>query len=110
MVYWPTVLLSSGVVLGVRALPQGAITSSVTAPSITISTAVASPSVPLSSSLPSQVPLPPTQAWCPSKIFCAGEVSAVDVCGAGNGMKLTCPMSRYSAPSNCERRWLVRGP
>ncbi|RPD56072.1 glycoside hydrolase family 37 protein [Lentinus tigrinus ALCF2SS1-7] len=74
MLHWPVVLLSSGVLLGVRALPQGPVTSSVTAPSITVSTVVASPSVPLSSSIPSQVPLPPTQAWCPSKIFCAGEL------------------------------------
>lgn len=53
-------------------VPSGAVTTGV--PSITISTAVASPSVPLESLLPSQVPLPPKQAWCPSEIFCAGQL------------------------------------
>ncbi|KAF5346662.1 hypothetical protein D9758_013212 [Tetrapyrgos nigripes] len=44
------------------------------APSITLSTVIASPSAPLSQPLPSQVPLPPKQAWCPSEIFCAGPL------------------------------------
>ncbi|KAI0329049.1 glycoside hydrolase [Cubamyces sp. BRFM 1775] len=66
-------VLASAFLHGVRALPQGAL-SSATAPSITLSTAVASPSAPLSSAVPSQVPLPPTQAWCPSRIFCAGSL------------------------------------
>lgn len=39
-----------------------------------VSTAVASPSAALDSPLPSQVPVPPTQAWCPSEIFCAGPL------------------------------------
>ncbi|KAH9891900.1 glycoside hydrolase [Cubamyces lactineus] len=66
-------VLASALLQGVRALPQGPL-SSATAPSITLSTAVASPSAPLSSPVPSQVPLPPTQAWCPSRIFCAGSL------------------------------------
>ncbi|KAG7444163.1 glycoside hydrolase [Guyanagaster necrorhizus] len=40
----------------------------------TVSTAVPSPSAALDSPLPSQVPDPPTQAWCPSEIFCAGPL------------------------------------
>jgi alpha,alpha-trehalase len=40
-------------------------------------TAVASPTASLSATLPSQVPLPPPQAWCPSKIFCPGAVRHV---------------------------------
>lgn len=62
------------------AIPQGA--SSVTAPpslsseAATFSTATPSPTLPLSASVPSGVPLPPVQAWCPSQIFCAGEVRA----------------------------------
>ncbi|KAK7025562.1 hypothetical protein VNI00_015915 [Paramarasmius palmivorus] len=39
---------------------------------IPVSTVVASPSAAPSSLLPSQVPVPPKQAWCPSEIFCAG--------------------------------------
>jgi hypothetical protein len=40
-------------------------------------TSVASPTASLGAILPSQVPLPPLQAWCPSKIFCPGAVSHV---------------------------------
>lgn len=47
------------------------------APSITLVTSVASPTAPLTEILPSQVPLPPVQAWCPSEIFCAGAVCHV---------------------------------
>ncbi|KAI0076715.1 glycoside hydrolase family 37 protein [Panus rudis PR-1116 ss-1] len=63
----------------VRALPQAA-SSSATAPvttsvlSETVSTVVPSPTASLTSTLPSQVPLPPKQDWCPSEIFCAGEL------------------------------------
>ena len=58
------------------AMPQGA-SGSVDAgvPTLTVSTAVASPTVPLNAALPSQQPLAPKQAWCPSEIFCAGPVS-----------------------------------
>ncbi|KAH6912593.1 trehalase [Coprinopsis sp. MPI-PUGE-AT-0042] len=38
------------------------------------STATPSPSASLDAPLPSQVALPPKQAWCPSDIFCAGEL------------------------------------
>ena len=48
--------------------------TSVSAPSNTVTTVVASPTAPLSAVLPSQVSLPPHQAWCPSEIFCAGAV------------------------------------
>ncbi|KAI0917618.1 hypothetical protein AcW1_007218 [Taiwanofungus camphoratus] len=63
----------------VLALPQAASSSTaqgmtLNTSSVTISTAVPSPSAPLSSVLPSQVPLPPVQAWCPSEIFCAGAL------------------------------------
>jgi alpha,alpha-trehalase len=44
---------------------------------ITQVTSVASPTASLSATLPSQVPLPPPQAWCPSKIFCPGAVRHV---------------------------------
>ncbi len=56
----------------VHALPQADVSTET--PSITLSTSIASPTVPLTNTIPSQVPLPPTQAWCPSQIFCAGEV------------------------------------
>ncbi|CDO72204.1 Glycoside Hydrolase Family 37 protein [Trametes cinnabarina] len=69
-----TAVLASALLQGARALPQASVSSATTPPTITISTAVASPSVPLSSPIPSQVPLPPKQAWCPSRIFCAGEL------------------------------------
>ncbi|KIP05208.1 glycoside hydrolase family 37 protein [Phlebiopsis gigantea 11061_1 CR5-6] len=61
----------------VRAMPQASSTladASIGTPSITFSTAVASPSVPLTNALPSQIPLAPLQPWCPSEIFCAGEI------------------------------------
>jgi alpha,alpha-trehalase len=61
-----------------RSVPQGSITAppgtSTGAPSITLITSIASPTAPLTATLPSQVPLPPVQAWCPSEIFCAGAV------------------------------------
>ncbi|KAF8272594.1 glycoside hydrolase [Lactarius quietus] len=61
-----------------RAVPQGLTTPppgiSTGAPSITPATSVASPTAPLTATLPSQVPLPPVQAWCPSEIFCAGAL------------------------------------
>lgn len=43
-------------------------------------TSVASPTASLSATLPSQVPPPPPQAWCPSKIFCPGAVRHVISC------------------------------
>jgi hypothetical protein len=46
-------------------------------PVITQVTSVPSPTAPLSAMLPSQVPPPPPQAWCPSKIFCPGAVRHV---------------------------------
>ncbi|KAI5118081.1 hypothetical protein M0805_009161 [Coniferiporia weirii] len=66
----------------VSCLPQSASGSSTVSsadsgtsvPSITISTTVASPTVPLTNDVPSQVALPPVQAWCPSEIFCAGSL------------------------------------
>jgi alpha,alpha-trehalase len=69
---WTTLL--SAVLLGVElvaALPN----PQEPPPTLTYSTAVASPSSPTSSFLPPQVPLPPTQPWCRSKIFCPGSVS-----------------------------------
>ena len=40
-------------------------------------TSVATPTASLRATLPSQVPPPPPQAWCPSKIFCPGAVRHV---------------------------------
>ncbi|KAF9478211.1 trehalase [Pholiota conissans] len=51
--------------------PGGADTSP---PSLTIITAIPSATAALDSTLPSQAPLPPKQAWCPSEIFCAGSL------------------------------------
>ena len=59
--------------VGAGAIPNPQANTDV--PSITISTTVPSPTAPLTSDLPDQVALPPKQAWCPSEIFCAGEVS-----------------------------------
>ena len=53
--------------------------TTITAPTLTMisaSGAAPAPTAPLTNTLPSQVPLPPKQAWCPSEIFCAGEVSS----------------------------------
>ncbi|ETW82190.1 glycoside hydrolase family 37 protein [Heterobasidion irregulare TC 32-1] len=56
--------------------------TSVSAPSNTVTTVVASPTAPLSAVLPSQVSLPPHQAWCPSEIFCAGALlQTVNIAG-----------------------------
>ncbi|KAF7291314.1 Trehalase [Mycena indigotica] len=41
---------------------------------IVVSTAIASPSGSASTAVRSQAPLPPQQAWCPSRIFCAGPL------------------------------------
>ncbi|EEB90625.1 hypothetical protein MPER_11142, partial [Moniliophthora perniciosa FA553] len=41
---------------------------------IPVTPAVAKPSAAPSSPLPSQVPVPPKQPWCPSDIFCAGPL------------------------------------
>jgi hypothetical protein len=56
--------------------PTQSITSATSLPSITLATSVASAPIPLASTIPSQAALPPTQPWCPSSIFCAGEVRA----------------------------------
>lgn len=106
MVHWSAVLLSSGLLQGVCALPQ-VVPSSVTAPpSLTLSTVAASPTAPLSSTLPSQVTLPPKQAWCPSRIFCAGEVRTLTSMAEYKPYG-TCVLQ---APSNSERRSSVRRP
>ncbi|KIK69866.1 glycoside hydrolase family 37 protein [Collybiopsis luxurians FD-317 M1] len=41
---------------------------------ISVTTATPSPTAPLASLVPSQDPLPPSQPWCPSEIFCAGAL------------------------------------
>ncbi|KAF5380644.1 hypothetical protein D9757_007005 [Collybiopsis confluens] len=41
---------------------------------ISVTTATASPTASLAASIPSQFAFPPTQAWCPSEIFCAGPL------------------------------------
>ncbi|KAJ7366222.1 trehalase [Mycena albidolilacea] len=41
---------------------------------IVVTTATAIPSPSAGAPLPSQAVLPPTQSWCPSKIFCAGPL------------------------------------
>ncbi|CAL1713673.1 unnamed protein product [Somion occarium] len=80
---WTTLSTAFCLIQGARGLPQTATSPASTGVlSITVSTAVASPTVSLSNSLPSQVPLPPKQAWCPSEIFCAGELlQTVNVAG-----------------------------
>ena len=45
----------------------------------TVPTAVPNVTASLNSLLPSQAPLPPKQAWCPSDIFCPGSVSDIIV-------------------------------
>jgi len=62
-----------------RAVPQAATTTAPTSVITGVATltqvpATASPTAPLTATLPSQVPVPPVQAWCPSEIFCAGAV------------------------------------
>ncbi|KAG6867339.1 hypothetical protein C0993_004208, partial [Termitomyces sp. T159_Od127] len=42
--------------------------------SVSVSTAIPSLSVSPANALPTQIALPPKQAWCPSEIFCAGEL------------------------------------
>ena len=61
-------------VLAQSSLSASSGTLSTAPPTTTVATAVPSPSSPLASPLPSQVALPPKQAWCPSQIFCAGSV------------------------------------
>ncbi|KAH8082474.1 trehalase [Cristinia sonorae] len=68
-----------GLIQAVYALPQANTATAPPAldtgvPSITLATAVASPTAPLTQAIPSQIPLPPTQPWCPSQIFCAGSL------------------------------------
>ena len=55
-------------------LPTNSLVSNAV-PTVTLSTSVPSPTLSLGAPLPSQAALPPAQAWCPSKIFCAGPVS-----------------------------------
>ncbi|KZT11812.1 glycoside hydrolase family 37 protein [Laetiporus sulphureus 93-53] len=55
-------------------VPSGTSTSTdTTGSSTTIATATASASA-WASPVPSEEPLPPVQAWCPSQIFCAGDL------------------------------------
>ncbi|KAL4242581.1 Trehalase, partial [Abortiporus biennis] len=73
-------VVALGALLGARAAPQGAVSTGV--PSITLSTVIASPTAPLTNPLPTQVPLPPVQPWCPSEIFCAGSLlQTVNIAG-----------------------------
>jgi hypothetical protein len=67
---------------------------------ITQVTSVASPTASLGATLPSQLPPPPPQAWCPSKIFCPGAVRHV-ISLAFWG--LTC-ISTTVAPANRQPR------
>ena len=72
-------MLTISFVILVAAFFQGVASQSTavaptTPPNITVTTAVPSPTAPSASLLPSQVALPPVQAWCPSEIFCAGSV------------------------------------
>ncbi|KAJ6455467.1 trehalase [Mycena sanguinolenta] len=48
--------------------------SSVSVSQVVVTTEVATPSGAASSVLPTQAALPPTQAWCPSQVFCAGPL------------------------------------
>ena len=67
-----------------RAAPKAATTTAPTSlitgvATLTQAPATASPTAPLTATLPSQVPVPPVQAWCPSEIFCAGAVRPSDL-------------------------------
>ncbi|KAJ7599902.1 glycoside hydrolase family 37 protein [Mycena floridula] len=74
-----TIPISSVTQTAVSSVTQTAV-SSVT--QTAVSTAIASASIPLSSPLPSQIAVPPKQAWCPSEIFCAGALlQSVNVAG-----------------------------
>ena len=68
-----TLVALACLISGVLAAPSSSATAPV-ASTIMVSTAVASPSAAATAVIPSQVPLPPTQSWCPSQIFCAGQV------------------------------------
>lgn len=98
-----TVLLSAVLlpVALVSALPNPQDSESL--PTLTFSTAVASPSDP-ASTLPSQVPFPPTQPWCPSEIFCPGAVSAAYI---PSHRPSTQPIYRATAPPNRQYRSTV---
>ena len=64
------------VALTLAALGASVRAQSTEAPTLTVSTVVASPSAATSAPIASQSVSPPVpQAWCPSEIFCAGEVS-----------------------------------
>ena len=64
------------VALTLAALGASVRAQSTEAPTLTVSTVVASPSAATSAPIASQSVSPPVpQAWCPSEIFCAGDVS-----------------------------------
>ncbi|KAJ6624408.1 trehalase [Mycena sp. CBHHK59/15] len=56
------------------ATAPASVTTSIVVSQLVVTTAVATPSGGPSALLPSQAALPPTQAWCPSQIFCAGPL------------------------------------
>ena len=62
-----------------RAGVSSGLTSTFGTPTVTVSTSIPSPTRPLNATLPSQANLPPTQAWCPSNIFCAGQVRVYSI-------------------------------
>ncbi|KAL1705785.1 glycoside hydrolase family 37 protein [Schizophyllum commune] len=63
------------VALTLAALGASVRAQSTEAPTLTVSTVVASPSAATSAPIASQSVSPPVpQAWCPSEIFCAGEL------------------------------------
>ncbi|KAF8955266.1 trehalase [Flammula alnicola] len=63
--------ITSSAVPATSTAPTGVSTAP---PTLTIVTSVPSATAALDSALPSQEPLPPKQAWCPSDIFCAGSL------------------------------------
>lgn len=68
-------LLAAAVASGALAAPQAATPASSSSSNPTsVSTAVPSPTGSPDATLPSQAPIPPKQAWCPSNIFCAGSL------------------------------------
>ena len=60
--------------LGVYSNAAAQSTTSPVSQITSISTSTPSPTSASNSLLPSQAPLPPKQAWCPSEIFCAGAM------------------------------------
>lgn len=111
-----TGLISSGVT-HVSAFPRFEVRANTTSSSdatgtsvsaVSVSTVIASPTASLNALLPSQVALPPHQAWCPSEIFCAGEVRFIIFISFGDLFRNMSSFSTHSRHwAKCNRLRLV---